>query len=346
MNPPDRTVIYRVSRNGHVMGEYDIDRIVELLDVGEFLWTDLYWGQGMAGWSPMTNLRSEVLAAKTFPPVVAASRPAASGRRGMAPGGAPVSAPAASGVAGWWWVLGAVVVGALAGLTTTHFFPTIVVVDRPVDKIVEKIVEKPVEVVRTVEKVVDRPVEVVRMVDKIVEVPTALTPEQQEALVLVERLHDPKRRTVGVGLFKVSEKVKILYDVEGAGSGHLNSGAIVSRVESAFRGHGFTVLPRDYKGSPYTIVTISGLFLEDTNSNGIVMSISGGYRITVSQPGLVLNPFDKAPSSSREIKIGLVDLYSRSGSIDYGSSNFYKVPDVFARVAEDCAKELRKAQDN
>ncbi len=342
MNPPDRTVIYRVSRNGHVMGEFDIDRIVELLDAGEFLWTDLYWGQGMSGWSPMTNLRSEVLAAKTFPPVVAISRPTASGRRAMSPAGVPASAASASGVAGWWWVVGAVVVGALAGLMTTYFFPTIVVVDRPV----EKIVEKPVEVVRTVEKVVDRPVEVVRMVDKIVEVPTALTPEQQEALVLVERLHDPKRRTVGVGLFKLSEKVKVVYDVEGAGSGHLNSGAIVSRVESAFRGHGFTVLPRDYRGSPYTIVSISGLFLEDTNSNGIVMSISGGYRITVSQPGLVLNPFDKAPSSSREIKIGLVDLYSRSGSIDYGSSNFYKVPDVFARVAEDCAKELRKAQDN
>ena len=74
-----------------------------------------------------------------------------------------------------WATVGTV--GALAGLMTTYFFPTIVVVDRPV----EKIVEKPVEVVRTVEKVVDRPVEVVRMVDKIVEVPTALTPEQQEA---------------------------------------------------------------------------------------------------------------------------------------------------------------------
>lgn len=346
MNPPDRSVIYRVSRNGHVMGECDIDRIVELLDVGEFLWTDLYWGQGMAGWSPMTNLRSEVLAAKTFPPVVAVSRPAASGRRGLSPAGPPVSAPAASRVAGWWWGVGAVLLGALAGLLTTHFFPTIVVVDRPVEKIVEKVVEKPVEVVRTVEKVVDRPVEVVRMVDKIVEVPAALTPDQREAVILMDRLHDPKRRTVGVGLFGLSERVKIFYLVEGKGSGNLNSGAIVSRVESAFRGHGFTVIPKDSKESPYSVVKIGGLFLEDTNANGITLSVSGNYRITVAQPTLVMNPYDKADSASREIKIGLADLYSAGGSINYGANNFYKVPEVFARAAEDCAKELRKAQDN
>ncbi len=343
MNPPDRTVIYRVSRNGHVMGEYDIDRVVELIDAGEFLWSDLYWGQGMSGWAPLTNLRAEVLAAKTFPPVAATPRPVSSGRRGIPPVGAtaPTSVPA-SRVSGWWWLAGAVLLGILSGMITTHFFPTIVHVDRPVEKIVEKTVEKPVEVIRTVEK----PVEVIKMVDKIVEVPAALTTEQREAITLMDRLHDPKKRTVGVGLFGLSERVKIFYLVEGKGSGNLNSGAIVSRVESAFRGHGFTVIHKDSKEAPYSVVKIGGLFLEDTNGNGVTLSVSGNYRITVAQPAIVMNPYDQAGSASREIKIGLADLYSAGGSINYGANNFYRVPEVFARAAEDCAKELRKAHSN
>jgi hypothetical protein len=322
------------------MGEFDIDRIVELLDSGEFMWTDHCWHKGLTGWAPLDSLRSEVAAAKAFPPVAAMPGPVASGRRRTPPPAATASpVPKASvGFSGWWWIFSGVTLGALTGLLATYLFPTVVQVDR----VVEKVVEKPVEVVR----VVERPVEVIKVVDKSVEVPAALTPEQREAVVLMERLNDPERRTAGVGLFNVSEKIKVIYGVEGRGSSHLNSGAIVSRVESAFKGHGFTVLPRDFKGAPFSIVKITGLFLEDTNSQGNVMSISGGYRITISQPALVMNPFDKETSSSREIKIGMVDLYSSGGAIDYGSNNFYKVPDVFARAAEDCAREMRRVNGN
>ncbi len=334
MNPPDRTAIYRVSRNGHVLGEHDIDRIVELLGSGELQWTDLCWTQGMAGWGPLTHLRNEVAAAKAFPPVAAMPGHATAGRRRISPPPSQVVSPtvAPAGSSGWWWIVGGVTAGALVGLLCSHLFPTVVQVERPV----EKVVEKPVEVVRTVEKVVDRTVE--RKAD--------LSPEQREALVLVDRLFDPKKRTVGVGLFKLSNRVKVFYEVEGKGRGNINSGAIVSRVESAFRGHGFTVLPRDSKESPYSIVKIGGLFLEDTSSSGSVISISGSYRVTVGQPVLALNPFDEDSAETRAIKVGIVDLYTFSGAIDYGSNNFYKVPDVFARAAEECATKLRLAQGN
>lgn len=330
MNQPNRTLIYRVSRSGHVMGEYDIDRIVELLDSGEFLWTDLCWAQGMAGWVPLSALRSEVAAAKAFPPVAAMSAPVASGRRRTQVPPAQVSAPqpAPSGVAGWWWIVGGVVLGALVGLLVTHLFPNVVQVDRPV----EKVVEKPVEVVRTVEKVVDRKID--------------LSIEEKEMLVLGGRILDPTERVVGVRLFKISDRVKIFYEVEGKGRVNVNSGAIVSRVESAFRGHGFTVLPKDSKETPYSIVKIGGLFLEQTNSNGLVLAVSGSYRVSIAQPLIALNPFDASKAESRIIKVGIVDLYSRQGAIDYGSDNFYKIPDVFARAAETCAEELRKAQNN
>jgi len=342
MNPPDRTVIYRVSRNGHVMGEYDIDRIVELLDVGEFLWTDLYWGQGMADWSPMTNLRSEVLAAKTFPPVVAMSRPAASGRRGMSPAGAPVSASAASRVAGWWWGVGAVLLGALAGLLTTHFFPTIVVVDRPVEKIVEKIVEKPVEVVRTVEK----PVEVIKMVDKIVEVPAVLTPEQNASIVFTRRLFDTEQRRIGVSLFKLSDKVKVIVDLEGEGASRLSGGLVQAKVESAFRRQGFKVLSKDSDDYPFTIVEVNGVFLENKYGDGSVIGISGSYELEIRQPLICFNPWDFSGPEKRMIMGGNVKVYEKAGTLKYGISNLYKVPDVYEGIAEEAANDLRKAQDN
>ena len=348
MNPPNRSLIYRVSRSGHVMGEYDIDRIVELLDSGEFLWTDLCWAQGMAGWAPLSNLRVEVAAVKAFPAAAAMPTPVASGRRRMQAPSAQTAAPqaSASGVAGWMWIVGGVTLGALVGLLTTHLFPNVVTVDRPVEKIVEKIVDRPVEVIRTVEKVVDRPVEVVRMVEKRVEVPASMSDEQRASILLVDRMYDPSKRTVGVKLFKLSNRVKVFYEVEGEGRGNLDSGAIVSRVESAFRGHGFSVLARDSKETPYSVVKIGGLFLETRTNAGAVISIAGSYRVTISQPLLALNPFDESPVESRAIKIGMVDLYSVRGAIDYGANNFYKVPSVFAGAAEDCAKELRKAQDN
>jgi hypothetical protein len=347
MNHPDRTVIYRVSRNGHVMGEFDIDRIVELIDAGEFLWTDLYWEQGMSAWAPMTNLRSEVLAAKAFPPVPATPRPVSSGRRGLPPVGASVAAPAsASGFSGWWWVAGALLVGVLSGLITTHFFPTIVEVDRPVEKIVErvveKVVEKPVEVVRTVEK----PVEVVRMVDKIVEVPAALTPLQSASITFSQRLFDPSQRKSGISLFKLSNKVKVYEDFDGSGAHLVPTGVIVARVESIFRRQGFKVLSKDSQDFPFTAVSVGGVFLENKWSDGSVVGVTGSYQLELYQPVISFNPYEDVGPEKRLIMEGNVRMYERSGTLKYGNSNLYEIPTVYERLAEQGANDLRKAQDN
>ena len=68
MQPPDRNISYSVSCNGHHMGDFEIDRIVELLACGEFKETDLYFTEGMADWDVLSSLRKEVEAAKAFPP--------------------------------------------------------------------------------------------------------------------------------------------------------------------------------------------------------------------------------------------------------------------------------------
>ncbi len=330
MNPPDRTLIYRVSRGGHVMGEFDIDRIVDLLDSGEFLWTDLCWRQGMSGWTPLANLRSEVAAAKAFPPVAAMPAPVASGRRPRQPVAGPmVAAPkAAAGSAGWWWVVAGISLGALIGLLTTHFFPTVV----QVEKLVEKVVEKPVEVVRVVEKRVD--------------VPAELTAEQAAAVVFNRRLLDPVQERADIRLFKLSDKVKVFYNIEGSGADRLSSGLIIARVEAAFRRQGFKVLTKDSMDYPYSVVSVGGVFLEEKWRDGNVVGVSGSYALEIYQPMVCFNPYDTSGPDRRMIMEGNVRIYEKAGSLNYGISNVPNITSVYERLAEEGANDLRKAQDN
>ena len=331
MNPPDRTLIYRVSRGGHVMGEFDIDRIVDLLDSGEFLWTDLCWCQGMAGWAPLANLRSEVAAAKAFPPVAAMPAPVASGRRPRQPVAGPtVAAPkVAAGSAGWWWAVAGISLGALIGLLTTHFFPTVVQVDRPVDRVVEKIVDRPVEVVRTVEK------------------EARLTSEQRNALAFVDRILEGKDTKLGITLFKLSDKVKVISRVGGDGSSNPALSVVPARVESVFRRYGFRVLSADSEDYPFTIVYVGGVILQNTDSStGRTTSLSGFQSVALAQPVVYFSTYDEIGSSSMPIKKANITLYEKRGSFNYGSSYLTKIPDLYEKSAEMAAAELRKAQDN
>ncbi len=340
MNPPDRTAVYRVSRNGHAMGEHDIDRIVELLDSGEFLWTDLCWTQGMAGWGPLTQLRGEVAAAKAFPPVAGMPMPVASGRRRMtAPPPQAVSLAATpAGSAGWWWIVGGVTLGALVGLLCSHFFPTIVQVDRPVDRIVEKTVEKPVEVVRTVEK----PVEVVRTVEKLV--PAQLTEEQKAAEVFYRRFYDISSHKKGSRLLNLSDRVKVISNISGGGTYAFSEGLVKAKVEAAFRSHGFKVLSSESKEYPFNVVYINGVFLDSGTNPGV--SVSGSYGIEIAQPIFYVNSFDASAPSSVVIKDGDIVLYEKSGAMIYGSYRFGEIVEAYSKVAFEAASELRKANDN
>ena len=330
MRPPNRSIIYRVSRSGHVMGEYDIDRIVELLDSGEFLWTDLYWAQGMAAWAPLSNLRAEVAAVKAFPAAAAMPTPVASGRRRMQATSPQVATTQAAspGVAGWTWIVGGVTLGALVGLLTTHLFPNVVQVDRPVEKTVEKIVDRPVEVIRTVERA------------------SRLTSDQQTAIAFTNRLIEGKDLKLGVSLFKLSDKVKIINRIVGSGSTHSALSVVTARVESMFRQNGFKVLPLESEDYPFTIVYVGGVVLDNTDSNGRTTNLSGFHSVSMAQPITYFSSFDTIGSESMPIRAANMVLYEKRGAYYYGSSNFNKIPDLYSKSAEAAAAELRKAQDN
>jgi hypothetical protein len=257
--------------------------------------------------------------------------PVASGRRPRQPAaGAPVAAPkAAAGSAGWWWVVAGISLGALIGLLTTHFFPTVVQVDRPVDRVVEKIVDRPVEVVRTVEK------------------EARLTSEQRNALAFVDRILEGKDTKLGITLFKLSDKVKVISRVGGDGSSNPALSVVPARVESVFRRYGFRVLSADSEDYPFTIVYVGGVILQNTDSStGRTTSLSGFQSVALAQPVVYFSTYDEIGSSSMPIKKANITLYEKRGSFNYGSSYLTKIPDLYEKSAEMAAAELRKAQDN
>jgi hypothetical protein len=315
------------------MGEFDIDRIVELLDSGEFLWTDLCWTQGMSGWAPLTQLRGAVAAAKAFPPVAAMPVPVASGRRRVPPAPALVSSPQASpshvssaGVAGWGWIAGGVTLGAIVGLLTTYLFPNVVTVDRPVDRIVEK------------------PVEVVRTVVKRVEVPAVLSSEQQKAITFYSRFHDFANHKKDSRLFGISNRVKVITDFNGDGMYSVSEANLKVKVESAFRSQGFKILSQGSEEYPYSVVRVVGNVIDSGISpRGAVVGACG---IEILQTVTYLNTFDRSEPADVEIKTRDVVLFSHWGSFFFGRTRFNEIADSYVILAEEAAGELRKASDN
>ena len=301
------------------MGEFDIDRVVELLDSGEFLWTDLCWAQGMAGWVPLTGLRAEVAAAKAFPPVAAVPAPVASGRRRVPPAPALVSpTPAmASKPSGWAWVAGGVTLGALVGLLTTHLFPQVVLVDRPV------------------EKIVDRPVEVIRTVEKRVEVPAALTAVQLEAIEFAKKKEDAFRREVGweatsmVPVF--DKKIRVIVSSQ-ADQGAVSIESIRARVESVLRRNGFVVVSEsDPIQTPSTVMIASLLCADPKNED----QLSGHVGVEVKQYMFV--------AGGGIVKQAWVTVTDYGMAIQYGSLYFHQVPGLFDDLAVRASNDLLKA---
>jgi hypothetical protein len=323
MNPPNRSIVYRVSRSGHVMGEYDIDRIVELLDSGEFLWTDLCWAQGMAGWAPLSNLRAEVAAAKAFPPVAAMPVPVASGRRRMQAPSSQMSAPQTNtpSVAGWMWIVGGVTLGALVGLLTTQLFPNTVLVDRPVEKIVEKVVDRPVEVIRTVERRVD--------------VPAVLTKEQVEATEYLKQRNDAYLREVGSGstalLPVLEKKIKVYVFLDDVLKRSISEGSVRARVEAVLRRNGFIILPEDSKDFANTIIN-AGIYRADAES---LTEISGSIGLTVYQYAII--------SGGGIQKHAWLSPVRYDNPLHFGSANFYMLPAKFEEYATQASNDLLKA---
>jgi hypothetical protein len=302
-----------------MMGEFDIDRIVDLLDSGEFLWSDLYWHQGMSGWLALANLQPEIVASKSFPTVAAIPSPQVSGRRRMQTiPKAATHTTASSRTPGWWWILGGVLVGALVGLLCAHLFPKVVEVDRPV----EKVVEKPVEVVRTIERRVD--------------VPVSLTKEQQEAIDYVKERDDAYLREVGIGATAMvpvmEKKIKLFVEMDDVLKQSISEESIRARVEGAFRRNGFEVVdPKDKSVFCNTRLTAE-IFRADDKST---TQIAGVIRLKVAQYYIA--------SGANVQKLVWFDVKKYESALMFGSNNYYKLPAHFEDYAVQAANDLSKA---
>jgi hypothetical protein len=233
-----------------------------------------------------------------------------------------------------------VVAGVGGSVLGSVAFPRETLVDRPVEVIIEK--EVPVE--KVVEKTVERPVEVVKLVEK--PVPAQLTPAQTSAIEFARKAFDFNSAIQGPALIKLSDKVVVLVDIEGDGASRFSHSEIRTEVENAFRLQGFRVLPAGSKEYPYTVATVSGIYLENRAYAGQVLSISGAYEISLRQPVIYFNSANAPDVSQTKFYIGEVPLYRQSGTLNYGSSNFDKVPGVYAKMAATAASELRKAMDS
>ena len=251
-----------------------------------------------------------------------------------------------------WLLVAAVFVAGVTGVALGSLaFPQEKIVERPVEITVEKIVEKPVE--RIVEKIVEKPIEVIRNVERVVKVPATLTAAQQNMIRFSEKLMDGKQLKTGIGLFKLSDRVSVVVNIEGEGARHISSGLIQAKVESSFRAQGFKVVASDSTDYPYTVVELGGVFLENRAGNGNLLAVSGSYTIAMYQPVTLFTQWDShwAPGWDKvsvplvEARRASVALYQTGGSLNYGSSNFAEIPGVYGRMAEVASNELRKATD-
>jgi hypothetical protein len=251
-----------------------------------------------------------------------------------------------------WLLVAAVFVAGITGVALGSLaFPQEKIVEKPIEITVEKIVEKPVD--RVIEKIVEKPVEVVRNVERVVKVPVELTVAQQNKILFSERLMDGKQLKSGIGLFKLSDRVSVVVNIEGEGARHISSGLIQAKVESAFRAQGFKVVASDSKEYPYTYVELGGVFLENRAGNGSLLGVSASYTIAMYQPVTLFTQWDAnwAPGWDKvsvplvEARRASVALYQTGGSLNYGSTNFSEIPGVYGRLAEVASNELRKAND-
>lgn len=207
--------------------------------------------------------------------------------------------------------------GALVGLLTTHLFPHVVNVDRPV----ERIVEKPVEVVRTVEKRVD--------------VPAVLSPAQQEALEFVNKRDDAFKREVGIGPTSMvpvfDKKIRVFVESQ-AGANAVAPSSIRARVESVLRRNGFEIIPESNSDDFASTLVVASLECVDPTDK---VQIVGSIRLTVNQYGLF--------AGGRIQKQAWVTMNEYGVTIQYGANNFYKIPELFDDFAVQASNDLLKA---
>lgn len=230
-------------------------------------------------------------------------------------------------------LVGALIVGGSAG---SMIFPREHIVEKPIEVTVEKRVEVPVEkiVEKQVERIVEKPVEVVRTVEKRVEVPAKLTKEQEYGAAILESMLVADRHEIGYdnkAIFPAQDKkIKIFVTGSDAAFRKLDKSEIAARVESVFRRDGFTVVEA---GGEYceTVVWVEASLL--LSNDGI--SLSGSLEVQIQHNVMA---FAGGLWKRAGLRSG---IYGKT--IDYGSSNFYKIPAIFESLAIQASNDLSKA---
>jgi hypothetical protein len=117
-------------------------------------------------------------------------------------------------------------------------------------------------------------------------------------------------------------------------------------VENAFRRQGFRVLPVGSKEYPYTVVSVGGVYLENRGYGGQVLGVSGSYDLSLRQPIIYFTGHNLTNLADARFYVGEVPLHNDAGTLNYGSNNYWKIPDVYGRMADTAASELRKALES
>ena len=266
MKAPDRSIIYTVTKNGHVMGDFDIDRLAQYIDWGELSFdSDHYNTDDFDDWRPLSDLKGEVAATKANPPQTAATvvrKP----RAKKAPPVKPkrqVIKPSPTVVAKPRWGMPlwlGIITGCVAAYLFAYLLMTFIDI-RPEDRII----------VRTVD----------RIVEKVVEVPgrNAFTPEaarQRDLGIKVESARELGNDEAAIFPFDKSAPVYLKVSVVGGViRGAITEARLRDRIESLLRSKGFHFSPD--QNSVETEIEV------ELQVFGTAPHISGHYAFTVRQ---------------------------------------------------------------
>jgi hypothetical protein len=266
MKAPDRSIIYTVSKNGHVMGDFDIERLAQYIDWGELSFdSDHYNTDDIEDWRPLSDLKGEVAAAKANPPQASATvvrKP----RTKKAPPVKPkrqLVKPSLKAVPKLRWGMPlslGIIAGCVAAYVAAHFLMSFMDI-RPEDRIV----------VRTVD----------RVVEKVVEVPgrNTFTPEAarlRDLGIKVESARELGNDEAAIFPFVKSAPVYLKVSVVGGViRGAITEARLRDRIESLLRSKGFHFSPD--RNSVETEIEV------ELQVFGTAPHISGHYAFTLRQ---------------------------------------------------------------
>ena len=262
MKAPDRSIIYTVTKNGHVMGDFDIDRLAQYIDWGELSFdSDHYNTDDFDDWRPLSELKGEVAATKANPPQAAATvvrKPRAKKAPPVKPKRQLVK-PSLKAVPKPRWGM-PLSLGIITGCVAAYLLMTFIDI-RPEDRII----------VRTVD----------RIVEKVVEVPgrNAFTPEavrHRDLGIKVESARELGNDEAAIFPFDKSAPVYLKVSVVGGViRGAITEARLRDRIESLLRSKGFHFSP--YQNSVETEIEV------ELQVFGTAPHISGHYAFTVRQ---------------------------------------------------------------